>query len=63
MPGFKRFATLVADGDKGVRADVPGLAGGAVREVDVVVLELSSFQLEGIERLRPRVAALLKGDA
>jgi len=29
------------------------------REVDVVVLELSSFQLEGIERLRPRVAACL----
>jgi UDP-N-acetylmuramoylalanine--D-glutamate ligase len=27
--------------------------------VDVVVAELSSFQLEGIERLRPRVAALL----
>jgi UDP-N-acetylmuramoylalanine--D-glutamate ligase len=29
------------------------------REVDAVVLELSSFQLEGIERLRPRVAAFL----
>jgi UDP-N-acetylmuramoylalanine--D-glutamate ligase len=29
------------------------------REVDAVVLELSSFQLEGVERLRPRVAALL----
>jgi UDP-N-acetylmuramoylalanine--D-glutamate ligase len=29
------------------------------RTVDVVVAELSSFQLEGIERLRPRVAALL----
>jgi len=29
------------------------------REVDVVVLELSSFQLEGIDRLRPRVAACL----
>jgi UDP-N-acetylmuramoylalanine--D-glutamate ligase len=29
------------------------------REVDALVLELSSFQLEGIERLRPRVAALL----
>ena len=29
------------------------------REVDAVVVELSSFQLEGIERLRPRVAALL----
>ncbi len=29
------------------------------REVDVAVVELSSFQLEGIERLRPRVAALL----
>jgi UDP-N-acetylmuramoylalanine--D-glutamate ligase len=28
-------------------------------EVDAVVLELSSFQLEGIERLRPRVAAIL----
>ncbi|HTP51750.1 MAG TPA: UDP-N-acetylmuramoyl-L-alanine--D-glutamate ligase [Anaeromyxobacteraceae bacterium] len=27
--------------------------------VDVVVAELSSFQLEGIERLRPRVATLL----
>jgi UDP-N-acetylmuramoylalanine--D-glutamate ligase len=29
------------------------------RTVDAVVLELSSFQLEGIERLRPRVAAIL----
>jgi UDP-N-acetylmuramoylalanine--D-glutamate ligase len=29
------------------------------RPVDVVVAELSSFQLESIERLRPRVAALL----
>jgi len=29
------------------------------RAVDVAVVELSSFQLEGIERLRPRVAALL----
>ncbi len=29
------------------------------REVDAIVVELSSFQLEGIERLRPRVAALL----
>jgi len=29
------------------------------REVDVLVLELSSFQLEGIETFRPRVAALL----
>jgi UDP-N-acetylmuramoylalanine--D-glutamate ligase len=29
------------------------------REVDALVVELSSFQLEGIERLRPRVAALL----
>jgi len=29
------------------------------RVVDVVVAELSSFQLEGIERLRPRVAAVL----
>jgi UDP-N-acetylmuramoylalanine--D-glutamate ligase len=28
-------------------------------EVDVVVLELSSFQLEGVERLQPRVAACL----
>jgi UDP-N-acetylmuramoylalanine--D-glutamate ligase len=28
-------------------------------EVDAVVLELSSFQLEGIDRLRPRVGALL----
>jgi len=28
-------------------------------EVDVVVLELSSFQLEGVERLKPRVAACL----
>jgi len=32
------------------------LAGAAV---DVAVVELSSFQLEGIERLRPRVAAVL----
>ncbi len=29
------------------------------REVDALVLELSSFQLEGIDRLRPKVAALL----
>jgi len=29
------------------------------RVVDAVVVELSSFQLEGIERLRPKVAALL----
>jgi UDP-N-acetylmuramoylalanine--D-glutamate ligase len=29
------------------------------REVDALVVELSSFQLEGIDRLRPRVAALL----
>jgi UDP-N-acetylmuramoylalanine--D-glutamate ligase len=29
------------------------------REVDALVLELSSFQLEGIHRLRPKVAALL----
>jgi UDP-N-acetylmuramoylalanine--D-glutamate ligase len=29
------------------------------REVDVLVLELSSFQLEGIERFRPSVAACL----
>jgi UDP-N-acetylmuramoylalanine--D-glutamate ligase len=29
------------------------------REVDALVLELSSFQLEGIDRLRPTVAALL----
>ena len=29
------------------------------REVDALVLELSSFQLEGIGRLRPKVAALL----
>ena len=29
------------------------------RPVDAVVLELSSFQLEGIERLRPAVAAML----
>ncbi len=29
------------------------------RPADVLVLELSSFQLEGIERLRPRVGALL----
>jgi len=29
------------------------------REVDVLVLELSSFQLEGIETFRPRVAACL----
>jgi UDP-N-acetylmuramoylalanine--D-glutamate ligase len=29
------------------------------REVDALVLELSSFQLEGIERLRPTVAAIL----
>jgi UDP-N-acetylmuramoylalanine--D-glutamate ligase len=29
------------------------------REVDVLVLELSSFQLEGIERFRPAVAACL----
>ena len=29
------------------------------QEVDAVVLELSSFQLEGVDRLRPRVAALL----
>jgi UDP-N-acetylmuramoylalanine--D-glutamate ligase len=27
--------------------------------VDAVVLELSSFQIEGVERLRPRVAAIL----
>ena len=32
------------------------LAGG---DVDVAVVELSSFQLEGVERLRPRVAAIL----
>ncbi|HSB20620.1 MAG TPA: UDP-N-acetylmuramoyl-L-alanine--D-glutamate ligase [Anaeromyxobacteraceae bacterium] len=31
----------------------------AGREVDAVVLELSSFQLEGIERFRPAVAACL----
>ncbi|HVI74401.1 MAG TPA: UDP-N-acetylmuramoyl-L-alanine--D-glutamate ligase [Anaeromyxobacteraceae bacterium] len=31
----------------------------AGRPVDAVVLELSSFQLEGIERFRPTVAALL----
>jgi UDP-N-acetylmuramoylalanine--D-glutamate ligase len=31
----------------------------AGREVDALVLELSSFQLEGIDRLRPKVAALL----
>jgi UDP-N-acetylmuramoylalanine--D-glutamate ligase len=29
------------------------------RAVDAVVLELSSFQIEGLERLRPRVAAIL----
>jgi UDP-N-acetylmuramoylalanine--D-glutamate ligase len=29
------------------------------READVAVVELSSFQLEGIERFRPRVAAIL----
>ena len=29
------------------------------RPVDALVVELSSFQLEGIERLRPRVAAVL----
>jgi UDP-N-acetylmuramoylalanine--D-glutamate ligase len=31
----------------------------ARQPVDAVVLELSSFQIEGIERLRPRVAAIL----
>ncbi len=30
-----------------------------IRPDDVIVLELSSFQLEGIEKFRPRVAALL----
>jgi UDP-N-acetylmuramoylalanine--D-glutamate ligase len=29
------------------------------REVDALIVELSSFQLEGVERLRPRVAAIL----
>jgi len=29
------------------------------KQVDVAVVELSSFQLEGIERFRPRVAAIL----
>jgi UDP-N-acetylmuramoylalanine--D-glutamate ligase len=31
----------------------------SAREVDALVVELSSFQLEGIERLRPRVGAFL----
>jgi UDP-N-acetylmuramoylalanine--D-glutamate ligase len=47
---------VFAGGNLGTPLSEQVLAG---RPVDVAVVELSSFQLEGIERLRPRVAALL----
>jgi UDP-N-acetylmuramoylalanine--D-glutamate ligase len=43
-------------GNLGTPLSELALSGGAV---DVAVVELSSFQLEGIDRLRPRVAAVL----
>jgi UDP-N-acetylmuramoylalanine--D-glutamate ligase len=55
-------ALLAADrrafvgGNLGTPLSELALAGGGA---DVAVVELSSFQLEGIDRLRPRVAAVL----
>jgi UDP-N-acetylmuramoylalanine--D-glutamate ligase len=43
-------------GNLGTPLSELALAGG---DADVAVVELSSFQLEGIERMRPRVAAVL----
>jgi len=53
---FREDRRVFAGGNLGTPFSEQVLSG---RPVDVAVVELSSFQLEGIERLRPRVAALL----
>jgi len=53
---FREDRRVFAGGNLGTPLSEQVVSG---RPVDVAVVELSSFQLEGIERLRPRVAALL----
>ncbi|MBI5067713.1 MAG: UDP-N-acetylmuramoyl-L-alanine--D-glutamate ligase [Deltaproteobacteria bacterium] len=53
---FQKDRRAFVGGNLGTPLSEPVLAG---RDVDVLVLELSSFQLEGIESFRPRVAACL----
>jgi UDP-N-acetylmuramoylalanine--D-glutamate ligase len=53
---FARDRRTFTGGNLGTPACELVLSG---ERVDAVVLELSSFQIEGLERLRPRVAAIL----
>ena len=55
------FATFVGGniGNPLIEAVEPALSGEKAKSCERVVVELSSFQLEGIERFRPRVAVLL----
>ncbi len=53
---FSRHRRTFTGGNLGTPACELVLSG---EKVDAVVLELSSFQIEGLHRLRPRVAAIL----